>query len=111
MTLSCPLEAGEGLTVLVRGNGLGMAGRKVAVVDRDVAGFVVAARSEQRGRAEDEMSSVGREALSGQSVGLTSSARSCGPGHALDEGAVIFAKRYARGAVREARRAYSWPAK
>ena len=44
----------SGLPAVVRDH-LGVAGLEVAVVDRDVAGFVVAAFGELRGRAEDQV--------------------------------------------------------
>ena len=43
---------------------------QVAVIDRDVAGFVVAARREPRGRAEDEVFAVGGEVFGDVAVGL-----------------------------------------
>jgi hypothetical protein len=47
---------------------LGGSGGKVAIVNRDVAGPVVAGRLELRGGAEHEMAAIGREASLDEAV-------------------------------------------
>src|SRR4029077_6681724 len=62
------LQAGQRVARGIGGDHLGGARAQVAVVDRDVAGAVVATRLELRRRAEDEVTAIGREVLLDQSV-------------------------------------------
>ena len=63
---------------------------QVVVIDRDIAGCVVAAFGKARGRAEDEVFAVGREVLGDVAVGRWRRGPGSRPGphHALDEAAV-----------------------
>ena len=97
------LQAFERVAARVGRDDLGRAVVEIAIVDRDVAGEVVAVGLELGRRAEDEMVAVGREPLLDEAVVGRGVGRFDRSLHTLDEAAVGQVHRHSLSAVGEAR--------